>query len=271
MRKTLLLNIIAFALFSCQTSKVVPYTDAEKELSNQLGQATLWFQKSAEMEVEFLQAYGLGKMLLRQKMDTFNSIGKKPAVILDLDETVMDNSPYQARLFLNGETYNSVSWNAWCNEGIADALPGALDFLKFAEALDVEIFYISNRKSEVLESTIENLKKIGVPNADTDHVLLRTAGRDKTDRRNIVKAQYEVLLYVGDNLTDYSEDYAERSGNNLGKGLVNKHRKELLYNFIMLPNPMYGDWESAIYNYDFSLSDEEKIRLRREILDTKKN
>lgn len=256
-------------LFSCQTAKINPAENAEALLSEQLGNATIWFQKSAEMEAAYLQAYGFGKMLLAQKMDTFKIGTKKPAVVLDLDETVLDNSPYEARLFLNGETYASESWNEWCQEANAKALPGAIDFLNYAKELGVEVFYISNRKSLVFESTLENLKALNLPNADSKHLMLRTAESDKTTRRNKVEENHQVLLYVGDNLTDYSDDYAKR-GTDLGKDLVHRNKKELLYNFIMLPNPMYGEWESAIYNNDFGISDAEKIRLRKAALNTAK-
>ncbi len=260
--------LLLVAFISCQTAKVAPSNSAERALSQQLGTATLWFQKSAEMEASFLQAYAYGKMLLTLKMDTLKSSIKKPAIILDLDETVLDNSPYEARLFLNGETYDGESWNNWCNEGKATALPGATDFLQHAANLGIEIFYISNRKAVVFESTLQNLKDLQLPNADENHLLLKTAGSDKTERRNIVTADHNVILYVGDNLTDYSEIYANR-GAALGKDLVYKNKEELLHNFILLPNPMYGEWESAIYDNDFSKSDEEKLRVRREVLETK--
>lgn len=256
-------------LLSCQTAKVNPTKNAEALLSEQLGNATLWFQQSAEMEAAFLQAYGFGKMLLAQKMDTLSAGSKKPAVVLDLDETVLDNSPYEARLFLNGETYASDSWNEWCKEANAKALPGAADFLTYAQELGVEIFYISNRKDLVFESTLKNLKTLNLPDADEEHLLLRTAESDKTERRNKVAQNHQVLLYVGDNLTDYSEIYAKR-GADLGKDLVQQNKKELLYNFIMLPNPMYGEWESAIYNNNFSVSDQQKLEMRKKALDTAK-
>lgn len=268
LKNAILLKLIIVLAFSCQTAKVVPYSEAEKELSSQLGNAVLWFQKSAEMEAAYLQSYHFGKMLLTKRLNDFEKGAKRPAVVLDLDETVLDNSPYEARLFLNGQTYDPATWNDWCQEAKATALPGALDFLKFAEQKGVEIFYISNRTNQVFESTLKNLQAIGAPQAIPDHLLLRTAGSDKTERRNIVKENHEVLLYVGDNLTDYSEIYADRQ--ELGKELVQKNKEELLNNFLMLPNPMYGEWESAIYDNDFSKSDEEKLRNRREALDTAK-
>ena len=91
---------------------------------------------------------------------------KKPlAIIADVDETVLDNSPYDGKLILNNTTYNRESWVEWGNLEIAEAIPGALEFLKYASEKNVEIFYISNRYSEQLDATVNNLKKLGFPDA----------------------------------------------------------------------------------------------------------
>lgn len=262
-----LIFIISILFFSsCQQFSKKQPLGSEEKLSMQLGNATLWFQQSAEMEASFLQAYDKGKILLKIKMDTLSDSGLKPAVILDLDETVLDNSPYEARLFLKGENYSSESWKKWCNEAQADALPGAVNFLNFADSLGLKIFYVSNRKIGVFEPTLKNLKTLKLPQAEKDHLLLRTTKSDKTERREMVKTDHQILLYVGDNLTDYSQIFAERDST-LGKDLVKKHQKELLHNFIMLPNPMYGEWESAIYENDFSKTADEKIEMRRKMMD----
>jgi len=256
---------IAFTFSACQSISKQEAVSTSEKLSLQLGNASLWFQQSAEMEATYLQAYDKGKMLLKIKMDTLSESELQPAVVLDLDETVLDNSPYEARLFLQGKNYGSESWKKWCEEGIAKALPGVKDFLNFADSLGLKIFYISNRNIDVFEPTLKNLKIIKLPQAEKEHLLLRTTKSDKTERRNMVKAHHQILLYVGDNLTDYDQKFAERDST-LGKQLVKKHQKELLHNFIMLPNPMYGEWESAIYGNDYSKTPEEKLNLRREIL-----
>jgi len=112
------------------------------------------------------------------------------------------------------------------------------------------------------------LQTLKLPQAEKDHLLLRTTKSDKTERREMVKAGHQILLFVGDNLTDYDQMFAERDST-LGKELIKKHQKELLHNFIMLPNPMYGEWESAIYKNDFSKTAEEKSELRRKALNPK--
>ncbi|WMN11814.1 5'-nucleotidase, lipoprotein e(P4) family [Marivirga salinae] len=266
--RSLIIIISVMTISACQQISQEKTSSADEKLSMQLGNATVWFQQSAEMEASFLQAYDKGKMLLKIKMDTLSNSGLKPAVVLDLDETVLDNSPYEARLFLEGENYGSESWENWCKEAQADALPGAVDFLNFADSLGLKIFYISNRKIGVFEPTLKNLKILKLPQAEKDHLLLRTTKSDKTERRVMVKADHQILLYVGDNLTDYSQKFAERDSV-LGKDLVKKHQKELLHNFIMLPNPMYGEWESAVYGNDFSKTAKEKLDLRQKVLDTK--
>lgn len=261
--------IISVLVFNAcqQISKEKPIS-AEQKLSMQLGNATLWFQQSAEMEASYLQAYDKGKMLLKNKMDTLSDKELQAAVVLDLDETVLDNSPYEARLFLEGKNYGSESWENWCQESKAEALPGAVDFLNFADSLGLKIFYISNRKIGVFEPTLKNLKTLKLPQAEKEHLLLRTTKSDKTERREMVKADHQILLYVGDNLTDYDQKFAERDSS-LGKGLITKHQKELLHNFIMLPNPMYGEWESAIYGNDFSKTAADKLEMRRKTLNPK--
>ena len=141
------------------------------------------FSNLQKWKPSFLQAYDKGKMLLKIKMDTLSDSKLKPAVVLDLDETVLDNSPYEARLFLEGENYSSESWENWCKEAQAEALPGAVDFLNFADSLGIKIFYVSNRKIGVFEPTLKNLQTLNLPQAEKDHLLLRTTKSDKTEKK----------------------------------------------------------------------------------------
>ena len=255
---------LAFAAASCTASKQTTST-AEKLFSQQLVTSVLWYQQSAEMVASYLQAYEYGKLVLAAKMDTISS-AQPLAVVLDIDETVLDNSPYEVELIKKGLAYESFTWKAWTDQARAKALPGALDFVNFAKGKGIEVFYISNRKENELQATIQNLQTLGFPNADTDHVYLRGSTSDKTARREQVSEKYNIILFVGDNLTDYSELYANR-GEDLGKAAVIKNKGDLLHNFIMLPNPMYGEWESAIYGNDNSISTQEKLKKRLEVLE----
>ena len=92
--------------------------------------------------------------------------GLKPAVVMDVDETVLDNSPYQARLVRDGTDYDEVSWDQWVAEKKAKPLPGVVDFAKAANAKGVTVLYISNRAVHLKEATIANLKPSGMPVAN---------------------------------------------------------------------------------------------------------
>ena len=168
---------------------------------------------------------------------------KPLAIIADVDETVLDNSPYDGKLILNNTTYNRESWVEWGNLEIAKAIPGSLEFLIYASEKNVEIFYISNRYSEQLEATVNNLKKLGFPDAKESNVLLRGDTRSKSERRKSVSDNYEVIMLIGDNLSDFNDEfeiklYNERSNQ------TDKLKNEFGTKLIVLPNPNYGDWES---------------------------
>ncbi|MEQ8245636.1 HAD family acid phosphatase, partial [Fulvivirga sp.] len=94
---------------------------------------------------------------------------------------------------------------------------------------------------------------------------LKTSASDKTERREKVLETHNVMVYLGDNLTDFSEEFADRESD-MGFKLVDNKKDILLNNFVMLPNPMYGEWEGAIYDNNYGLSDEIKLKKRKEAL-----
>jgi 5'-nucleotidase (lipoprotein e(P4) family) len=235
--------------------------------SEHLVMATDWFQKSAEMRAVYYQTFTLAKYKLNEKQNAYK--GNKPtAVVLDIDETVLDNSPFEVHLINTGQLYSGTLWQEWTSKGTAKALPGAVDFTQYAKSLGVEVIYISNRKTNELEITLENLKSEGFPNADSNFVFLRPMDKsgDKTERRSFVNKTYSVLLYIGDNLTDFSQIYGEREAD-LGFSLVDSTKNHFGDDYIILPNPMYGEWEGALYGNDYSLSPEQKRILRKQLLD----
>ncbi|HBF22044.1 MAG: 5'-nucleotidase, lipoprotein e(P4) family [Owenweeksia sp.] len=220
--------------------------------SDDLVNATLWYQNGDEMKAQYQQAYiRAGELLQKYLQETGDSI--PAAVILDVDETVLDNSPYEAWLIQNGESYNPDSWSRWVGEATAEPLPGALAFTQMADSLGVEVFYITNRAHELLEPTQRNLAEAGFPQADEKHLMLKTSTSDKTERREAVKKDYRVLLLVGDQLTDFTQETA------WDRDTVRQH-------FIMLPNPMYGGFLDKAYDNDYSMSEKEKAAKRKAAL-----
>ncbi|MCM2533790.1 5'-nucleotidase, lipoprotein e(P4) family [Neobacillus pocheonensis] len=257
---------LAFSLSSVN-AKAQNAAISEVNLKDQNTMSVLWFQKAGEAKALYYQGYNIGKMrldeILRKKTKN-NAL--KPAVVLDLDETVIDNSPDQAWKVINGKA-DPLNWNEWINRAEAKALPGALDFLKYADSKGVAIFYISNRNEEQKSVTIKNLQSVGLPQADVDHVLLQQPGeKGKETRRQQVAKTHEIVLLFGDNLGDFSGfDHLSVSGR---IHEVDRQRDNFGKKLIVFPNPMYGDWEGAIYNYDYSKSDEAKAKLRKENLQT---
>ena len=206
-------------------------------------QAQVWTQNSAEYRALCYQAFNAAKMNLDALFFFEKEYDKPLAIIADVDETVLDNSPYDGKLILNNTTYNRESWVEWGNLEIANAIPGSLEFLIYASEKNVEIFYISNRYSEQLEATVNNLKKLGFPDAKESNVLLRGDTRSKSERRKSVSDNYEIIMLIGDNLSDFNDEfeiklYNERSDQ------TDKLKNEFGTKLIVLPNPNYGDWES---------------------------
>jgi 5'-nucleotidase (lipoprotein e(P4) family) len=226
--------------------------------SEYLAQSVLWFQRSPEMQALYLQSYTNAKNALAFNIKHKIFSDKKNAVVVDIDETILNNGPYEGWLYINDKVYSDSSWNAWVNESKAEPLPGTIDFLNYAKNLGCEIFYVSNRKKETqLEQTILNLKKYNLPNADENHLLLKTKGdttltgrSTKEKRRLKIENEYncEILLLIGDQLPDFDKAFDIEKGEpeNQIKDSVNKYQDFFSSRFIIIPNPMYSDWLNTI-------------------------
>lgn len=253
MNKYIIISFMAF--LSCNQIK----EDRNNEYKLQ---AQVWTQNSAEYRALCYQAFNAAKINLDAIFFFEKKYDKPLAIIADVDETVLDNSPYDGKLILNNTSYNRESWVDWGNLEIAKAIPGSLDFLKYASEKNIEIFYISNRYSEQLESTVNNLKKLGFPNAKKSNVLLRNDGRSKSERRKSVLKNYEVIMLIGDNLSDFNDEFEEKLSTERTK-YTDDLSSEFGTKLIVLPNPNYGDWESNGIFEGKSLSDDQKDSIRK--------
>ena len=225
--------------------------------------ATLWVQTAAEYRAAVLGAFNLAIAQLDRALGDPDwdalppaergeqSVASlKPAVIVDADETLIDNSAFQARGIRDAEPYSLPRWEAWVGERRARALPGALAFARHAAAQGVTVFFVTNRgHAREWQATYDNLRALGFPVAEDGSNLLlkgdpRAPESDKAYRRQWVGREHRVLLMLGDNLGDFVDPVdtsrAERDA------LVDAHRGWWGQRWIMLPNPTYGSWESAI-------------------------
>lgn len=217
--------------------------------------AALWQQRSAEYKALCFQAYNVAK----DRLDSYlpQAVNNNPAVITDIDETVLDNSPYTVHQASKGTLYSDSSWMVWTAKADCDTVPGALSFLQYASSRGVQIFYITNRLNAEKKVTIANLKKWNFPNADDEHVLLKANTSNKDDRRNFVAKTYTVLLLLGDNLGDFESIFDHQSYEKRNTLAVDNSAK-FGNRFIVLPNPMYGEWLGALINYQYKQSKEQQ-------------
>ncbi|AEF55263.1 5'-nucleotidase, lipoprotein e(P4) family [Marinomonas posidonica] len=232
-----------------------------KDLNEQLVMSTLWMQASAEYKAMSYQAFNLAKMQFDHYLDKHKG-NKKVAVVVDADETVIDNSDYQAWLIGKDFGYSSKTWSKWMAAADAKAMPGATDFLNYVASKGAEVFYVTNRKIVGLEGTRKNLKALGFPNVDDKHLMLRTDTSNKEPRRDAVAKNYDIALFMGDNLNDFSNDFRTKSLAE-SDAAVEKNKALFGTRFIVLPNPAYGDWEGKVYNGNWGATAAEKDRMRK--------
>ena len=188
------------------------------------------------------------------------------AVVVDIDETVLDNSPHQADLIKKRLPFTPTIWTDWVNRRMAKPIPGAVEFLKYASSKGVRVFYVSNRNDAEKQGTIDNLKTVGFPDVSNETVLVRTTESGKEARRQIVSAKHRIVLLMGDNLNDLSNVFERKSVDDRFAE-VDKMREMFGRKFVVLPNAMYGDWESAIYEYR-RLNEVEKTAKRANALES---
>lgn len=232
--------------------------------------AILWTQASGEARALAFQAFALARMVLDRDLMVNRRGRMRRAIVVDVDETVLDNSPFQATLLKNRQNYDPRLWAEWVSRAEATALPGAVEFLRYAASRGVRVFYVTNRKVVEKEATSANLKKLGFPDVTDETLMVRTdpSSSSKEPRRRAISARHRIVLLVGDNLNDFAEVFDQSRTVAERLAAVERNKDQFGTRFIILPNVMYGDWESAIYDYDSKLTEEEKAAKRRGRLKT---
>lgn len=253
-------------LVSCTTGKKIT---SENQYNDRLLNAVAWYQHSGEMQALYYQGFNIARE--RVDMALKSAIMQPLAVVVDIDETMLDNSPYETEVIRKGEERNG--WTGWTNMASAKALPGALEFANYAKDNNVDVYYITNRDDTERKATLQNLNSLGFPFCDEEHLLTRSdtayaSGNtsSKTGRRAKVAAAHYIVVLIGDNLNDFSEMFEDRSVND-GKDAVMQNREMFGKKFIILPNPMYGAWEWPLYDYNKKLDEKGKAdKLRGKLL-----
>lgn len=254
-------------------------------LANDNLNAVVWMQTSVEFRLVAGQAWrgALVQLdraiktpgwdaLTREDRTTPVTAGLPLAVIVDVDETVLDNSPYQARLIRDGQSYDEFTWSEWVREAAARPIPGALEFARAAAARGVTIYYISNRAADLDQATTQNLRRAGFPIRDASQFLglgavvegCESEGSEKGCRRQLVGRTHRVLMQFGDQIGDLVTVVA-----NTPEGREQAVRPYLAWvgeRWFMLPNPSYGSWEPALFNNAWSQPEAERRQQKLKAL-----
>lgn len=247
--------LVMLALTGCAQQK----TDDQQKLNDQSVMALNWFQQSGEYQALTYQAFNAAKVAF----DNAKPLDGKPkAVVVDLDETMIDNSAYSAWQVKANKPFDSKTWSEWTSAKQALAVPGAVSFANYVNSHGGTMFYVSNRKTSEHDATLANLNSLGFTGVNDKTLLLSSDTSNKQARFDSIKAAgYNIVIYAGDNLNDfgsatYHKDNAQR------RAFVNQNHDQFGTQFIVLPNPLYGDWESGLAAEYNKLTPEQKLKVR---------
>jgi acid phosphatase len=259
-----------FGIAGCTTTgpMLVSRSDAASSAQDDRLDAILWQTTSAEYRVLVQAIYATAKLHLEQALtdrqwtalpgqkDNFQNL--PPAIIMDVDETVIDTGKFQSLLVKNHARFSSRRWREWQRRNEPDAVPGAIELISYAQARGVTVFFVTNREHATEPITRVNLATIGIKlpeNVDT--VLSRNErpewSADKTSRHKFIGQSYRVLMLIGDDLADFIPEYRGAPQTRIAEAL--KH-DEWGRKWFMLPNPMYGSWEASLYDFRPELNSE---------------
>ena len=266
-----------FYLFAAHISATGEKIDNSVQAQSML--AVLYAQSSAEYEANNLQTFAGAKLALEKALVNKNWTAaieqkedfseKPPAVILDIDETVLNNIPFQARAIIKGESYPN-GWVEWMLEEASTSVAGVSKFLKYADSKGIKIFYVTNRIAIAEEATRNNLKKLGLPfDTDRDVLLMKNENgwtSDKVSRRELIAQDYRILLLIGDQLGDFISLDEATAGMDSRKEIAAKYEEMWGKKWFMITNPIYGRWEASIYNNEYPDTERELMQMRLKAL-----
>ena len=211
------------------SAPVVEQQDQQQEkvnLGTENTMAVSWYQNSVEAKALYLQGYNSAKVQLDKEIKK-NDGKEKLAIALDLDETVLDNSPYQGYATLNNKEHPE-GWHEWIEAAKAKPVYGAKSFLEYADKKGVDIYYITDRDEDKdFEATKRNLKEQGIPQATDDHIMLK--GKDdksKEPRRKQVEKDHKLVMLFGDNILDFGDP--EKPTAKEREKFIQEHKDDLL-------------------------------------------
>ncbi len=260
MRKTLLaisaILVCSAPLAGCATNQ----RSASYQLEQQNVSAINWMQLSGEYDALAYQAFNGA----RRAFDAAKPAkGRKKAVIVDLDEAMIDNTAYAGWRVRQGVPFTEETWARWMAAGQAHPIAGAVEFARHVNAKGGTMFYVTNRDARSFQSTAANIEKLGFPGVSAKTLLLNSGQSNKQERFDSIKAEgYDVVIYMGDNLNDFGVATFHKN-NQQRRAFVEANREAFGTKFFMLPNPSYGDWVSGMAQDYYKQSPQRQLEIKR--------
>jgi len=221
--------------------------------------SVLWAQTAVEHDAAYQQAYHMASLMLDRALKNKSwtaAVEQRsgyerlpPAIILDIDETILDNSPAEAEHIKRGVPFSASLWSEWVSEESAAPLPGAVAFTRYAAERHVEVIYVTNRDAPAKEATRRVLGRAGFPLHEGVETIYCRGDKpewrtDKSSRRAVIAQRYRILLLIGDDLGDFMP--GARASLEERRRLAATYASWWGERWIILPNAMYGSWEEAL-------------------------
>ena len=259
------LLLVCLGMYGCATTGEPDSTPAHDNTDS-----VVWLQSSTEYAAVTAGIYAAATAAIKEIATTETDRARSMAIVLDIDETVLDNSRYQGSLVLDNANYESDSWDRWVALRAAPAVPGAVDFIQTSLSLGFHVAFITNRPCRARAGTSEdcpqrretlvNLENVGIDTESTTLFLMadRPSDRcaalltdaekadgkwssDKTSRRECVALDHDIIMLFGDQLGDFIEKQGDPSGQS-GRASAAQYEEYWGKAWFMLPNPTYGGW-----------------------------
>ena len=270
--KRLVPLLLAFLIVGCDSDSLHSHPKLD---------SVLWMQTSAEYLASTYQSFNIAQANLEKALNdkswsaaleqTGDYKNLPPAIIADVDETVLSNSAYQAQLIKMDAHFSRATWGAWMRAMKATALAGAQSFISDARRMGVKVFYVTNRDQKFCQETAENIRKVLDPAVQDKEVYCQIkngkASADKKMRRAQVAKNHRVLLLLGDDYNDFVSLGRISAEQRVQK--ANAYQAYWGEKWILLSNPLYGHWERSLYDYDMSLSQEDQLQAKHRHLRTR--
>ena len=272
--------LLVFATVSCATTNQQVSSDMQASVTNDFRKESylngIAYQLSAEVKGLQIQAFKLARIQLDQRLleRDQGKYARPIAIISDIDDALADDAMYMADIVLREGKWDNGPWDYYYDAlatTACKALPGAVEFLQYAKSKGVEVFYITNRDWDQHDLTVQQLKRLGFPYADSAHVqVMNTEGSsNKTERRENVLKTHDVVMYIGDNIGDFTAAFKRELGpvKRTEMALQDEYKNLWGDRWIVLPNATYGDYVGAVWYNDKSADAAKRSQYIKDLLD----